>query len=359
MIRLLVVDDSPLMRRLLGDLFRKEGDFTVTIARDGEEALAQLDEMRPDVITLDVQMPGIDGLECLDRIMVRRPTPVVIASSVTATGAREAVKALQLGAVDVIAKPSGAVSLKMDEFGPQLVEKVRAAANARLPKALRLRDRVRAKAEPTPIRRAATAPRRVRTPLPSGSGLVLVGASTGGPPALDAVLGGLPAEFPWPVVVAQHMPGSFTAALARRLNKLAALTVVEVSSPIALEPGHVYIGRGDADLLVTARHGVLTALSAPASPSHRWHPSADRLVDSAMAHVPASRLVGVLMTGMGNDGAAAMTRLREAGGQTVAEAEATAVVWGMPGELVRAGGASHIEELPNIAARVCDLVGQA
>jgi two-component system chemotaxis response regulator CheB len=187
--------------------------------------------------------------------------------------------------------------------------------------------------------------------------LVLVGVSTGGPPALEALLTALPAAFPWPIVVAQHMPAAFTGPLAARLDGLCALDVIEVTGPTPLLPGCAHIGHGDADLLVSKRAGGLIALSAPSSAEHRWHPSVDRLVDSARAVAPAEGLIGVLMTGMGHDGAAAMTRLRQDGGQTIAEAEETAVVWGMPGELVRAGGAVFVEPLHRIADRLLDLVG--
>ncbi|MGA0603242.1 chemotaxis-specific protein-glutamate methyltransferase CheB [Caulobacter sp. KR2-114] len=361
MIKLLVVDDSPLMRRLLGDLFAAEGDFQVAFARNGAEALAALHADPPDVITLDVQMPEMDGLACLDRIMLERPTPVVMASSLTLQGAAEALSALELGAVDVIAKPSGAVSLRMDEFGPPLVEKVRAAAGARLSTARRLGERMRARAARTGLAQTRTAP--APTPRLRGlragageAGLVIIGCSTGGPPALDAVLSALPAHLPWPVVIAQHMPGSFTGPLARRLDQLSALSVVEVTEPTVLQAGWAYLARGDADLILSLRRDGLTALNAPADPDHRWHPSVERLMESALSVLPARRIVGVLMTGMGNDGAPAMTRLRAQGGQTIAQSEATSVVWGMPGELVRAGGAGRVEDLDRIGEAVMQAV---
>ena len=361
MIRLLVADDSALMRRLLVDLFQAEGDFEVVVARDGEEALNLLAEVRPDVITLDVQMPGMNGLACLDRIMVLRPTPVVMVSSVTRQGADETIRALELGAVDVVPKPGGAVSLKMDELGPHLVAVVRAAVGAKLSNTRRLAERVRARAGAsrslrTRIRSpAATSAGAGAAPSPI-SGLVIVGASTGGPGALDALLEPLPADFPWPIVIAQHMPATFTAALARRLDSLSNLHVMEVSQATALEAGCAYIGRGDADLIIGARACGPVALAAPASEAFRWHPSVDRLTDSALEHVEPRRLMGVLMTGMGNDGAAAMTRLRAAGGRTIAESEESAVVWGMPGELVRAGGAEFVLPLHRIAAKLLQLV---
>jgi two-component system, chemotaxis family, protein-glutamate methylesterase/glutaminase len=364
-IRLLIVDDSPLMRRLLGGVFASEGDFEVAFARNGVEALEQLGEFRPDVITLDVHMPEMDGLACLDRIMLERPCPVVMVSSLTEAGASTTLEALELGAVDFIAKPSRAVSLEIETLAPVLVEKVRAASRARLPGSLRLAERVRLRSglgSPMPAaassrKRASAAPPGRQIKAMPTRGLVLVGTSTGGPPALDALLSRLPAGFPWPVVVAQHMPGSFTGPLARRLDKLCALTVTEVTHPMPLASGNVYIGKGDADVIVGARPDGPVVMAAPSLPEHRWHPSVDRLVDSAMQHFAPEQLIGVLMTGMGSDGAEAMTRLRGQGGRTIAEAEESAVVWGMPGELVRRGGAEIVAPLEQIADRLIDMRG--
>jgi two-component system chemotaxis response regulator CheB len=359
-IKLLIVDDSALMRRLLGRVFQEEGDFTLAFARDGQEALAVLRDFAPDVVTLDIQMPQMDGLACLDRIMVEHPCPVVMVSSLTEAGADITLQALQIGAVDFVPKPAGAVSLAMHELAPLLVEKVRAAAKARIRPTLRLTERVRLRAgnaagepRPAPPPPAARPVAPARAPI-AGHGAVLVGTSTGGPPALDALLVPLPASFPWPILVAQHMPASFTGPLARRLDRLCALTVVEVTQPMPLVAGHVYIGRGDADIIVGRRPGGPVVLAAPSLAEHRWHPSVERLVTTALQHLPADQLVGVMMTGMGNDGAAAMTQLRADGGRTIAEAEETAVVWGMPGELVRAGGAEAVLPLDRIAARLMD-----
>jgi two-component system chemotaxis response regulator CheB len=360
-IKLLVVDDSALMRRLLGDVFKAEGDFEVAFARDGVEALARLETFRPDVITLDVQMPHMDGLSCLDRIMVMHPCPVVMVSSLTEHGAEVTLDALQLGAVDFVAKPGGAISLAMDQFGPILVDTVRAASKARLRRASRLAERVRLRAKgeaaPKPVRRYAGARTRSANPVASAGpvdGVVLVGSSTGGPPALDALLAPMPADFPWPILIAQHMPASFTGPLARRLDRLCALTVLEVTGPTPLVPGHVYIGRGDADMIVSTRPEGAIVTAAPSSADYRWHPSVDRLVLTAMEHLGSRRLIGVLLTGMGNDGAAAMTRLNAEGGRTIAESEETAIVWGMPGELVKAGGAQVIAPLGRIADHLLD-----
>lgn len=358
MIKVLVVDDSALMRKLLGQVFSGEADFVVEMARNGLEALERLPVFQPDVVTLDVHMPQMDGLACLDRIMLERPCPVVMVSSLTAEGADATLEALRLGAVDFVPKPGGAVSLRMDELAVQLVGKVRAAAGAKLRLTSRLRERVRhrmgtAPARIAPLERALSA----RSPAAQGEGLVLVGTSTGGPPALEALLTRLPADFPWPIVIAQHMPRSFTGPLARRLDAICALQVIEVTQTIPLQPGRAYIGRGDADVIVSRRAGALVALAAPARADYPWHPSTDRLVRSAMEHLPSQQIVGVLMTGMGDDGAKAMTELHATGGRTIAESEETAVVWGMPGELVKAKGADVVAPLGRIAERLRRMVG--
>ncbi|SCX91502.1 protein-glutamate methylesterase/protein-glutamine glutaminase [Microvirga guangxiensis] len=363
MIRLLIVDDSPLMRRLLGSVFTAEGDFEIALARNGVEALEQVHAFKPDVVTLDVNMPEMDGLTCLDRIMLERPCPVVMVSSLTDAGASVTLEALALGAVDFIAKPARAISLEMETLAPQLIEKVRAASRARLPGSLRLAERVRLRSglgtrarNAAPRQPAPVAPVRRRRKNVSSHGVVLIGASTGGPPALDAVLSRLPVDFPWPVVVAQHMPGSFTGPLARRLDKLCALKVTEVAHAMPLDAGNVYIAKGDADVIISVRPDGPVVLAAPSSSDHRWHPSVDRLVESAMQHLAPESLIGVLMTGMGSDGAETMARLKAQGGRTIAEAEETAVVWGMPGELVRRGGAELVVPLEQIADRIMSMV---
>lgn len=363
MIRLLVVDDSPLMRRLLGNIFEAEPDFIVEFARDGSQAIEKLRAFEPDVITLDIHMPQMDGLACLDRIMVERPCPVVMVAQRTEAGADETIEALELGAVDFIPKPDGAVSLEIDSLAPRLLEKVRGAAAARIKPTLRLADRIRAKrglgtSTARPPRRDRSTPPAVLPAITEvyGEGLVLVGSSTGGPQALDSLLTPLPAHFPWPILVAQHMPSSFTGALARRLDKACGLKVVEVSGPTAIKTGTVYIARGDADMVLRRQRGRLVASAAPSSGAFRWHPSVDRLVETALDMVRADRLIGVLMTGMGNDGARSMVELRHRGGHTIAEAEESAVVWGMPGELVKAGGAEVVAPLERISTCLMEML---
>ena len=356
MTKLLIVDDSALMRRLLRDIFARAGGFELRSARNGAEALEMIKAERPDVVTLDVTMPEMDGLTCLGRIMVEAPCPVVMVSSLTTQGAQATLEALRLGAVDYITKPEGILSLGMEAVRATIVQKVRAAAATRLRASFRLADRLRhrAGAAAAPAGDAADA----AVAMPGAAGIVLIGTSTGGPRALEAVLTSLPAGFPLPILVAQHMPANFTGVFARRLDGLCALEVVEVAGALPIEPGRVYIGRGDADLIVGRRGGVAVAHSVPALPDTLWHPNVDRLVASCMEHYLPRRIVGVLMTGMGFDGAAAMTALHEAGGWTIAEDESTSVVWGMPGELVRRGGAAQTLPLGDIAAALAGLVAQ-
>jgi two-component system chemotaxis response regulator CheB len=352
-IKVLVVDDSALVRKLIGQVFSTQSDFDVRFARNGLEALAAIPEFGPNVVTLDIHMPEMDGLACLDRIMVEHPCPVLMVSSMTAAGADATLEALRLGAVDFIAKPTGAVSLRINELAPELIAKVRAVAEAKLKTSLRLRERVRHRIGAAP-RPWGTGPRK--KVAATGDGLVLVGTSTGGPPALEQLLTGLPASFPWPILIAQHMPASFTGQLARRLDRICAVAVREVRGPAPLQPGFAYIGRGDADLIVTRRGAGLVAMAAPAQSGYPWHPSTDRLVKTALNYIAPSQLVGVLMTGMGNDGAEAMALLHAQGGQVIAESEETAVVWGMPGELVKLNGADYVVPLPDIAENLLKLI---
>ena len=366
MIRLLIVDDSALMRRQLTLLFAAAGEFDVRQARNGLEAVQANREFQPDVVTLDINMPEMDGITALSLIMAERPVPVVMVSSLTEKGALATFEALNLGAVDYVAKPGGTISLSLDQIKDDLVAKVRAAATARLRKEAR-RSRSQVLAEAGAVRKASTGLRdRMREERATiqreasqsaamrrgEAGLLLIGVSTGGPRALEEVLPALPEDFPWPVLVAQHMPASFTGPFAARLNALCPLDVVEVTRPMPLLPGQIYIGKGGADLLVSRRGEELLALPRPESALHLWHPSVELLGRSALEHVPARQLVGVMLTGMGYDGADAFAEIRKQGGRTIAESEATAVVFGMPAELIERGGASVVLPLEKVAQQV-------
>lgn len=343
MTKILVVDDSALMRKCLREILESEPGWSVITARNGRDALAQIAQHNPDVVTLDINMPEMDGITCLAEIMAHTPRPVVMVSSITAKGAQVTLEALELGAVDFVEKPGGTVSLNIDVIHRQLVAKVKSAAQSKPRRARGLVQRVQRSTEARPRRPA---------PARQGSiaGIVLVGVSTGGPRTLEDILPRLPGDFAWPVVIAQHMPGAFTASFAQRLDKICDLDVVEVTGPQPLRQGHVYIGRGNADVIVERRLGRLIVDSVAEDAALLWHPSVDRLVRTAMGAVEAARLTAVQLTGMGNDGAEAMTALRRAGGRTIAEHESSAIVYGMPAELVRLGGADVV--LPS--TRVAD-----
>ena len=356
--KVLVVDDSALMRKLLTGVL-VEGGYEVRSARNGAEAVEQVVAWQPDVVTLDINMPEMDGLTALSLIMTARPTPVMV-SSLTEKGALATFEALALGAVDFIPKPGGTISLHVDDIKAMLLDKVRSASRARLTARPASRaaavpaTRLVPKPRPAPVAeapppRASAPPSRGRAAVP---GLVLVGVSTGGPRTLEDILPKLSANFPWPVLIAQHMPANFTDTFAKRMDSLCALNVVEVASGMPLAPGNVYIGRGGTDLTVTDRAGVLHAAPRPETPGVLWHPSVEVLVDSALQHLPPQRLVGVMLTGMGNDGAIAMSRLHALGGRTIAESAATAVVFGMPQELSERRGASVVLPCTGIAAQL-------
>jgi two-component system chemotaxis response regulator CheB len=344
MIRLLIVDDSALMRRHIQQMFEAEGDFAIELARNGREAIERAREFDPDVITLDINMPEIDGLTCLSMLMAEQPRSVVMFSSLTEQGALASLEALALGAVDFFAKPGGTISLNIDQVRHTLVAKVRAAAGAQLKKTARPDSTGNVRPAPGQQPDAKRA-----LPALTGNGVLLIGSSTGGPRTLEEILVQLPAQFPWPIVVAQHMPANFTRPFAERLDRVLPLQVVEVNRPLPLEPGKVFIGMGSSDVVIGARAGRAYVMPKPENPSHLWHPSVSLLVSSAMQCFAPEQLVGVMLTGMGHDGAEEMAELKRRGGRTLAESKDTAVVFGMPAELIRRGGASEIQPSHAIA----------
>ena len=365
--KVLVVDDSALMRKLLMGVLT-EGGYEVRSARNGAEAVEMVVDWQPDVVTLDINMPEMDGLTALSLIMSARPTPVVMVSSLTEKGALATFEALALGAVDFIPKPGGTISLHVDDIKAMLLDKVRSASRARIGSRPAGRAALQPRTPPRPLPVPAPRPKPAPTttaPLAASSpasasvrpraavpGLVLIGVSTGGPRTLEDILPKLSASFPWPVLVAQHMPANFTDTFARRMDSLCALNVVEVAGGMPLVPGQVYIGRGGTDLTVTNRAGVLHAAARPETPGVLWHPSVEVMVDSAMQHLLPSQLIGVMLTGMGNDGAASMAKLHAAGGRTIAESADTAIVFGMPQELIERRGASMVLPCTGIAAQL-------
>ncbi|MBB5944177.1 MULTISPECIES: chemotaxis-specific protein-glutamate methyltransferase CheB [Xanthomonas] len=345
MIKLLIVDDSALMRRKLSTLFEQAGGFEIRLARNGREAVEENRAFLPDVVTLDINMPEMDGLTALSLVMAERPTPVVMLSSLTVKSALATFEAFALGAVDCVAKPDGTISLHLERIEEELLSKVKQAARAR-PRTARATPAPKPKAA-MPVPKPAAAPRRE-------GGLVLIGVSTGGPRTLEDILPLLPADFPWPVLIAQHMPAAFTGLFAQRLDRICALQVHEVAEPMPLVPGNVYIARGGGDVVVSKRRDQRVALPQPAHPQHLWHPSVELLGRSALQHYPARELVAVMLTGMGHDGAEAFAEIHRGGGLTVAESEESAVVFGMPERLIQQGGADRVLPANRIAKQLVE-----
>ncbi len=335
MTEVLIVDDSALMRRFLSQIFEQESGLSVRLARNGEAALEAMAERMPDVVTLDINMPEMDGLTCLSHIMTRHPCPVIMVSSLTEKGAMATLEALELGAVDYVTKPGGTVSHNMDDVAAELVRKVNSALRSKP----RQRQLTPGASERVADLSTQASVAEVDADAPGAEGLVLVGVSTGGPGALEALLPTLPADLAWPLVVTQHMPATFTGVLAQRLNGLCDVVVKEVNRPTPLQQGVVYLAQGDRDLEIRRRGGRLMAVPVPADDGRPWHPSTDRMVESALRVLSPDALVGVLLTGMGDDGAQAMHQLFQEGGHTVAESETTTVVYGMPRALVELDGA--------------------
>jgi len=347
-IKLLIVDDSALMRRLLNTVFQAEGDFSIRQAHNGMEAVTLNNEFKPDVVTLDINMPEMDGITALSLIMAERPVPVVMVSSLTEKGALATFEALHLGAVDYVTKPGGTISLSIEDISEKLVGKVRAAAKAKVKGSSvrgltqRLREEREKPLPPTVFMRRSL----------GNEGLVVMGVSTGGPRTLEDILPLLPANFPWPILVAQHMPPSFTRTFADRMNAMCQLSVVEASQPMPVEPGTVYIGKGGADMVLGRRNDKLTVLAKPESKEFMWHPSVELLGRTALECCDPARLVAVMLTGMGHDGADAFAEIKKQGGRTIAESEESAVVFGMPAELIKRGGASVVLHAEKVAEQL-------
>ena len=346
-IRVLVVDDSAFMRKMVTEILDGDADCQVVgQAKNGTEALQKLEMLRPDVVTLDVEMPVMDGLTALGEIMDRRPTPVVMLSSLTQQGADMTMRCLERGAVDFVGKPGGAISLNIATVGVELIAKVKVAARARIRPLVAVR-----KAPPAPNAGDVGAGRPVRTPPALGAGgrlggVLLIGSSTGGPRALQTLVPSLPADLGVPVVVVQHMPPGFTASLAQRLDAESPLCVREAAPGDALVPGHVLIAPGGHHLQFD---GMGRVFLSDEPPVHGVRPSVDVTLDS-LTRLCGKRLVAVLLTGMGKDGARGLKALRDLGGGTLAEDESTCVVYGMPRAAWELGGVGQMLPLPQIAA---------
>ncbi len=345
-VRVLITDDSAFMRKIITDILSAHPGIEVAgTARNGSDAVRKAASLQPDVITMDVEMPVMDGLTALKEILSSRPVPVVMVSSLTREGAETTLQALASGAVDFICKPSGAISLDMAQVGEELTAKVLAASQARLPGNAANLSAGKGK---EPVRGKTV------NPAPGTFSLVVIATSTGGPRALQKVIPSLPADFPVPVAVVQHMPRGFTASLAQRLNQLSNLTVLEARHGMPLMRGMVVIAPGDQHLLLEDGEGHLHCTLSQAPPIHSVRPAADPLFESA-ARLGDKRSVGVILTGMGKDGTDGAVRLKERGGLLIAESAETAVVYGMPRAAEEAGLVDRLLPLHQIADELIGL----
>ncbi|MBC7778615.1 MAG: chemotaxis response regulator protein-glutamate methylesterase [Proteobacteria bacterium] len=339
-IRVVVVDDSALIRRILTEIIDDQPDMEVVAqASDPLIAREQIRALNPDVITLDVEMPKMDGLVFLEKLMRLKPTPVVMVSTLTERGSETTLRALELGAIDFVAKPRVDIANGMQAYAAEIVEKIRTASVARV------------RRRTVPLVEVARGPDAVLPSRPasgvSTEKLIIIGASTGGTEAIRAVLEALPADMPG-ILVTQHMPEAFTRSFASRLDALCRMTVKEAEHGERVLPGHAYIAPGHSHLLVRRSGANYVAELSDGPPVNRHRPSVDVLFRSA-ANQAGRNAIGVILTGMGKDGALGMREMHDAGAWNIAQDEDSCVVFGMPKEAIQSGGVDDVLPLGAIA----------
>jgi len=352
-IKVVVVDDSALVRSLLTEIINRQADMTcVGAAADPLVAREMIRETNPDVITLDVEMPRMDGLEFLSRLMRLRPMPVVMVSTLTEQGAEATLRALELGAVDFVAKPRIGVSSGLQELAGDIVDKIRVAASAhvkRLPAA--------PAAGAAPVGGGAHEAPRAALPRVSTEKIICIGASTGGTEAIREVLMPMPADAP-AIVITQHMPPGFTTSFANRLNSLCRIRVQEAQHGQRILPGHAYIAPGGHHFRIDRSGSNYVAVVEDTEPVNRHRPSVEVLFKSA-ARVLGPNALGIMLTGMGADGAQAMREMKDAGSYNYVQDEASCVVFGMPRMAIQCGAAHEVLPLSQIATAVLNRLASA
>lgn len=353
-IRVLICDDSALMRRTLKKIVESDPSLAVAgTARDGEDAVEKARDLRPDVVTMDVNMPGTDGIEAMQIIVDEAIAPVIMVSALTQEGAVSTFQAMALGAFDYVPKPGGTITVQMGPVAAEIVAKIKAAAKPGVLKKL-----VRAKTGRTQKKMYCVSTPLVRTATVRRIGFkgVAIGVSTGGPKTLFEVLPFLPADLPAAVFLVQHMPGPFITSYARRIDTHCPMRCVEGGIGMAIEPGTIYLAPGGHHLVPYRRSDGRLIIRTPKRPFHTFIPSVDVMM-AAVAEVFGSNAVGVLMTGMGSDGADSMVKILQAGGITIAESQESAIVFGMPAEAIARGGAKIVAPSWEIAEEIIKAVG--
>jgi len=356
-IKVLIVDDSALVRSLLTDILRADpGIEVVGVASDAHIAREKIKALNPDVLTLDVEMPKMDGITFLKNLMRLRPMPVVMVSSLTERGADVTLDALALGAVDYLSKPKIDLAVTLKDYGDELIDKIRAASKA----SVRALDPRRAATIATNVAAKATHNTDAvlpKAPLPkqlrTTERIIAIGASTGGTEAIKEVLMRLPPDTPG-VVIAQHIPKAFSGPFAKRMNDCCHVTVYEAEDGQQVLAGHAYIAPGDRHLMVVRDGTRYVCRLDDGVPVNRHKPSVDVLFRS-VAQNAGGNAIGAILTGMGKDGARGLKEMLDAGSRTIAQDEATSVVWGMPGEAVALGAAQHVLPLETVAAKILSL----
>jgi two-component system chemotaxis response regulator CheB len=341
-IRVLIVDDSALIRQVLSAIVNAQPDMEVA-ATANHPVMARdlLRTVEADVMTLDVEMPLMNGIEFLRRLMAARPMPVVMVSTLTERGSEMTLQALELGAVDFVCKPKFGVADGLQGYAEDICAKLRTAAAARMPRRARTA---------APGATAQAAPRA--TFGPCGDRIILIGSSTGGTEAVRELLARMPADSP-PIMVAQHMPENFTRSFAQRLNTVTHFSVCEAEDGQTARPGQVFIAPGHSHLVIQRRAGGYVTRLSKADPVNRHRPSVDVLFHSA-AHVAGASAVGIILTGMGKDGAAGLLAMHRAGALTLAQDEHSCVVFGMPREAIALGGVDEVAPLHDIPERLAE-----
>ena len=346
MIKVLIVDDSAFMRNTLSGMISSDPEIQVIgIARDGIEAVEKVVSLKPDIVTLDVEMPRMDGIEALQRIMAQHPVPVLMVSSLTTDGAEVTLDALDLGAVDFIPKNLEDLSVNIVKIKNALIDKIKSIAR---------RGIVHSPVIKTAMPLAMPKPTEYKSHRKTG--IIVIGSSTGGPKALQNIISKLPKEFPVPILIAQHMPPNFTRPFAERLNQISVVSVKEAEDREPIQKGIVYIAPGTGHMGVLRKKITETLISISGnSGEYIYKPSVDALMLSVV-ELYSGQVLGVILTGLGNDGEHGMREIKNKGGRTIAQNEQTCVVYGMPKSVINAGLADKIVPLDEIAGEIINAV---